>query len=489
MNSSRFDDHSHRHMSTNDKHKLRQNEKYEKNYRQWQQAKAESKQDHYKHLKQKVALQHDLIRAQDELASQRREKEQQTMSQKREALKASKHAREETLLNICRQSLDDDRRRYIAGRHSQANSRDQKAKSKSPDSSSPVSCANSIMQVMEQRRLGRKPEESVTTLPYQRHTLSPCLGEDEEDEKTDRVALAKGHTLPWHHAQLYRLYGDKANYFLYPKIEPKPQKQLHPKLRNPGGGGAEVLWAGLRNESMSRLRRYDRNVSKDLKVPDLPRLLDKTLLHQAYSLRHKLQLMHRSSMTNADRTRVLTFNNPFPDLNNLDGEDSIDRYLPSWMDSDTIMSEPEYKRWLAGRQHKVESQDVAIHGEPSGSLLDDELFSSRSKPQYLEYPKLKFLKYEKDSDVVAEAHKLRKDRKTENEALKPSCPHSEDTTQRTSSGKQQDDHGVSNGSKYTSSWEPLSMTALVEYTELLETGGMGPFQHGQTKMWQTPVTT
>lgn len=56
-------------------------QKYEKNYRQWQQAKAESKQDHYKHLKQKVALQHDLIRAQDELANQRREKEQQTMSQ------------------------------------------------------------------------------------------------------------------------------------------------------------------------------------------------------------------------------------------------------------------------------------------------------------------------------------------------------------------------------------------------------------------------
>lgn len=46
-----------------------------------------------------------------------------------------------------------------------------------------------------------------------------------------------------------------------------------------------------------------------------------------------------------------------------------------------------------------------------------------------------------------------------------------------------------NDSKYTSSWEPLSMAALVEYTELLETGGRGPFQHGQTKMWQTPVPT
>lgn len=91
------------------------------------------------------------------------------------------------------------------------------------------------MQVMEQHRFGKKPVESVATVPYKRHTLSPCLAEDEEDEKTDRVALDKGQALPWHHAQLYRLYGDKANYFLYPKIEPKPQKQLHPKLRNPGG--------------------------------------------------------------------------------------------------------------------------------------------------------------------------------------------------------------------------------------------------------------
>lgn len=97
------------------------------------------------------------------------------------------------------------------------------------------------------------------------------------------------------------------------------------------------------------------------------------------------------------------------------------------------MSEPEYKRWVAGRTHEPESQDVAIHDELSGSLLDDELFTSRSKPQYLEYPKLKFLKYERDSDVVAAAHKLRKEGKQENETVKHSQPHLEDNTQRTSS--------------------------------------------------------
>lgn len=42
--------------------------------------------------------------------------------------------------------------------------------------------------------------------------------------------------LPWHHAQLYQLYGQQADYFLHPKPQqPLPVKQSNPKLRNQKG--------------------------------------------------------------------------------------------------------------------------------------------------------------------------------------------------------------------------------------------------------------
>jgi len=48
-------------------------------------------------------------------------------------------------------------------------------------------------------------------------------------------------------------------------------------------------------------------------------------------VRHKMELMARSSEINKDKTNILLYNNPLPDLTNASGEEGIDRYLPSWL--------------------------------------------------------------------------------------------------------------------------------------------------------------
>lgn len=47
-------------------------------------------------------------------------------------------------------------------------------------------------------------------------------------------------SMPWHHQQLYRLYGEEADYFIHPKIEPKPVVVVSPKLKRHEGKNGVV---------------------------------------------------------------------------------------------------------------------------------------------------------------------------------------------------------------------------------------------------------
>ena len=69
-------------------------------------------------------------------------------------------------------------------------------------------------------------------------------------------------------------------------------------------------------------------------MPDLDRLMDKSLLRRVRVLRHKTELMYRSSQTNNDRTKVLLFNSPLPDVSSND--EGIQKYLPSWDDAASV---------------------------------------------------------------------------------------------------------------------------------------------------------
>ena len=59
--------------------------------------------------------------------------------------------------------------------------------------------------------------------------------------------------------------------------------------------------------------------------------MDQSRIRDAQDYKHKCEIMYRSSHMNEDRTRVLLYNNPPPNLNDWAGEQSgPDRYMPSW---------------------------------------------------------------------------------------------------------------------------------------------------------------
>ena len=75
-----------------------------------------------------------------------------------------------------------------------------------------------------------------------------------------------------------------------------------------------------------------RNFPEREDVPDMDHLLDRRKLLRTLDIRHKRELMGRSSKLNQDKTNILLYNNPLPDLVNASGEEGIDRYLPTWLE-------------------------------------------------------------------------------------------------------------------------------------------------------------
>lgn len=71
-------------------------------------------------------------------------------------------------------------------------------------------------------------------------------------------------------------------------------------------------------------------------VPEMDQLLDQSVVQEAQNYRHRMELMFRSSQKNQDRFNVLTFNNPVPNLNNMTGEESVARYMPSWIQTTQV---------------------------------------------------------------------------------------------------------------------------------------------------------
>lgn len=71
-----------------------------------------------------------------------------------------------------------------------------------------------------------------------------------------------------------------------------------------------------------------RNFYEKDDVPDMDHLLDRRRLLHTLDVRHKTELMGRSSKLNQDKTNILLYNNPLPDLVNSSGDEGIDRYLP-----------------------------------------------------------------------------------------------------------------------------------------------------------------
>ncbi|XP_071082973.1 uncharacterized protein [Haliotis cracherodii] len=486
----------------------------------WQLAKAEVRQERHHQLQEKLALQHHLLHLQDELSKQRRSREEQHLHQQKENDRSKKQAKEAALLEICKQSLADDRKAAAKQRRTPRESRTDDGCHTPPS---------------EQRGRHRSHVSRSPTLP--KSPMREMEAEYDADVDLSQSATSSDlDSMPWHHQQLYRLYGEEADYFIHPKIEPKPVVVVSPKLkRHEGHVGAETLWTTLRGESESKLLKEDGRFPHDLKdaysafvresltlgrqpvtrnytatddVPDMKKLLDQKLLYNIRKYRHKTGIMYRSSQANNDRTNILLFNNPLPDITDGD-KDNIARYMPSWVESMSDTSEPEYVKWLTSRTQRMladDTSDTSLHltadgkehdtfPAPADTILPPPRQTARDKF------KLQFLT-EKETQVPGEfARKFREQRERKDlptaHSRMPSVKAQSSLGFMESRLSDPEERGSAQGlqrsttdttkldmiRRFTSDWQPLSMTALVEYKQQVATEGDGDFQHGRMTMW------
>ncbi|XP_078309987.1 uncharacterized protein LOC111107993 isoform X5 [Crassostrea virginica] len=466
----------------------------------WDIAKNDVRQDQHQLLKDKVVLQQQLIRKQDALAQAKRAEMEGEERKQKELDKARKQAKEAALLQQCRNSLEEDRKSASKERKSKAKA----AVSTPPTTSSSVPSSPA-----------KTPNRSRRFHP----NLSPVSRTPTNSELLQRDpswSMPEGEKLQWHQQQLYQVLGKGADYFLHPKIEKKAVKPINSKLRKEGGrAGVDRLLKTLRDESQIRLLKADAHIPQELKVPELARLQDHSKLVRVRHYKHRVDLMYRASKNNQDRSNILIHNNPPPEVASLDADrDGVGRYLPSWMD-DTADSEPDYMKWvkdgkhthrddLTGQPIREDEEDLGkAEGEMMEGFTDEVILQMSRRKHRRPQPKYTFIK-EEDTRVKGSFTDKFRDLYDNADIPRPFNTTKLPTPSKSKSvlGLTSDDMAAEDRNScrsapipekhrryydYISQWEPLSMNALIEYTQKKEAEGEGEFNQGRPKMWSTQV--
>lgn len=515
--------------SDNGQNKRRQSseaERLEKLSLKWDIAKNDVKQDQHQMLKDKVLLQQQLIKKQDALAQAKREDADNEARKQKELEKAKKQAKEAALLQQCKNSIEEDRR---------SASKERKSKAKASVTTPPTPSSNVPSSPI------RTPSKSRRFHP----NLSPVSRTPTNTELLDRDpswSMPEGEKLQWHQKQLYQVLGKGADYFLHPKIEKKAVKPINSKLKKEGGrAGVDRLLKTLRDESQIRLLKADAHIPQELKdtfgafvresvgkdrppvrrffcpqedVPELARLQDHSKTARVRHYKHRVDLMYRASRNNEDRTNILIHNNPPPEVASLDtDQDGVGRYLPSWMD-DRAESEPDYMKWVkeGGNTHRdLTSQPIKEDDEDwqkpeedlGGEGFTDEVILQMSRRKHRHpQPKYIFMK-EEDTNVKGTFTDKFRDMYDNADIPRPFNATKLPTPTKSKSvlGLTMEDLVEDRTScqsapvperhrryyDYISQWEPLSMNALIEYTQKKEAEGVGEYNQGRPKMWSTQV--
>ena len=511
-------------------------QKYEDLSQKWDQAKAEVRQDDYEQLKRKIELQQELIRRQDILAEQRKTQLQQEVQQKKDEDKKKRRELQASLEEKCKKSLEEDKKSVR---------QEKRRKSKSvlgqPPELERRSSAGNVFQKSGSPGTGRSIVSPGTRNRGFQSSLPPMSRTPSNPDIGDSLPgtpMSEKEMLEWYQVQLYQKFGPDADYFLHPKIEQKTTKPIHPKLHKHGGrAGAEKLLGILRKESMVRLYKEDLKIPREYKeaynalvrfhlgkynvnlrrifaadnddVAEIARLSDQSVMKRARHQRHKTELMYRASVNNQDRTNILNIENPVDALNT-EQDQGVGKYLPSWLDDSSEVSEEDYVKWLRGRESERDLTPDVIEEEgeikdnfkenvkPESRGLDDELVLLMSRKRHKK-PKhnLKFLTVEDTQYKGSFSGKFREDHdipKPFNEAKAPDYKSHSALGMRTSSDDLPSCKSAPIPEKhrkyytsYVSNWQPLSMNALIEYKKKMETEGDGDFNQGRAKMWKTKI--
>ncbi|KAJ8302175.1 hypothetical protein KUTeg_021162 [Tegillarca granosa] len=381
-----------RSTSSSQKNAKRKNDqKFAELSAKWDSTRHEGIEDRYEKLREKVLSQREIIRKQDEVAKQRKLQLLQEEQQQKEAEKARKHNIEDSLLQIAKQSLEEDRKTYLQEKRTRLQEAKALEKAKKEQQN-----LQEVPKPTPSDKMPLKKTAFKASLPPMSRTPSNLDIQPEMRKPSSPIK----EDLEWHQEQLYKVFGNQADDFLNPKIEQPPKKANQSKLQKQGGrAGAQRLWEILRKESLLRLLQEDKRVPIELKeaysafvrqglqknwkyiprsfassedVPDLRRLQDHSVQVRVRKKKHKTDLMFRASQSNKDRTEILTHNNPLPNINEEDNlESSVGRYLPSWLDIASEASEPEYMKWVTDNQEMRHDEDAEDRGDNIQSMGDE----------------------------------------------------------------------------------------------------------------------
>ncbi|KAK2157576.1 hypothetical protein LSH36_188g00010 [Paralvinella palmiformis] len=465
--------------------------------------------------------------------------------QKREKEKAEKNAKFKALQQVCQESLDEDHR--VAKEKRLAKKKEKPGKENEKSAHLGKITAAIAEDVQKQTIKNEDPGQTeepvalVTSPPMgqPRASLSglheevfETLEEEEECEDEQEMARLNQETLPWHHVQLYELYGKEADYFLHPKIETEAKADvvLNPRLKAVGGqavkdllseleqgrADAGALWDALRYESRMKLINMDSKLlSSDLRsafgafAREGLTKNKKPVVRNFYSS-DDVELMFRSSNINRDRTKVLLYNNPPPDLNNQEGTEGIDRYMPSWADTWDEESELSYKKWLSPRhtesqvEYGIQTSDRATpdNENPTSPPPSSQHHQKAKKSEQAKYVFLT----EEQATTPGQFSRRRKETiearggptaySTQLPTIQMQKSHSamamlgnDGFDSSRSAGVSQPDKGERKRAQsdmsnhFITQWQPLSLNALLEYKQSHDALGQGEFGHGQKPVW------
>ncbi|KAL9960173.1 hypothetical protein ACROYT_G033589 [Oculina patagonica] len=459
-------------------------------YEMWSKIKQEEKDEHYQYLKERVSIQHELIKRQDMLFKKRQAKIEQKRWQLREAKRLARMAKSKEYSDFVRDVLAQDRKKAL-----------------SLKSHVRVISSHEPERVSQLRRDTRSSYDSTKShTPGHSSLDSSGPSGIESSLLTDNF---KELLLDPVDVQLQKLLGSDAEDFLHPTFREGAKKTLNPVVvhRKLSGIGARELWGTLRNNSQFKLEKQDDTIPPDVKnaykaflreclhnnIPTVrrsfckdgedvfeeDRVSESQLIQDIKFTRHRLELMFRVAHMNRDKTKLLV--------------KTVDPGEPS---EGTVSRPPRYNPQQI-LEIPMENRAAPL---PALALTDAEgehhsLHAPLSPREPTQEPekepdvivggeKIKFLT-EKMATCKGEFSKRHKAPGCSTEMAPISQGPSKGINVRGTLSAPASSMGAREAKKSQGRpWEPLSLSALLEYNAPVGVPGSGEFLLGQTKTWK-----
>lgn len=460
-------------------------------YEVWSKIKQEEKNEHYQYLKERVAIQHELIKRQDSLFKKRQAHLEQKRWQLKEAKRLSKMAKSKEYTDFVRNVLAQDKKKALS----------LKSHVRMISSHEPVCAPQSA------RDTRSSYESAKTQSPGQ---SSPDSHEEAVLESSLFTDDFKGLLHDPVEVQLKKLLGADAEDFLHPTFREGAKKTLNPMgtQRKLSGIGARELWGILRSNSQSKLESQDDMIPGDVKnaytaflreclhnnIPTVrrsfckgeenvfeeDRVSESQLIQDIKFTRHRLELMFRVAHMNRDKTKLLV--------------KTMDPEGPS---EGTLSRPPRYD------PQQILDMPMGTRLAPLPKLALTDAEGGRHSIQEAPSPRVESThEPEKEKDVIVGGEKivfLTEEMATcEGEFAKrhkaPGCskemaplskgPHREINVRGTLSAPPSSMGSREAKKSQGRLWEPLSLSALLEYNAPVPAPGSGEFLLGQTKTWK-----